>query len=172
MDPGVTPLGSIERVGSAQLPRSGMTARVVVVGGGVVGTMLAFLAARRGCEVVQLDRELAARGASVRNFGLIWVSGRRPGEELAFALRSRAMWAEIAQACPGIGFRANRSLTILQHADEVRVVEEVLARPDASERQLSLLEAGEVRAVNPAVRGELLAGLLCEADAAVEPRRV
>jgi FAD dependent oxidoreductase TIGR03364 len=149
-----------------------MTTRLVVVGGGVVGTMVAFLAVRRGYEVVQLDREVAARGASIRNFGLIWVSGRRPGDELAFALRSRAMWAEVAEACPGIGFRANRSLTILQHADEVHVVEEVLARPDASDRQLSLLDPDAVRAVNPAVRGELLAGLLCEADAAVEPRRV
>jgi FAD dependent oxidoreductase TIGR03364 len=149
-----------------------VTARVVVVGGGVIGTMTSFLAVQRGCEVVQLEREPASRGASIRNFGLIWVSGRRPGEELTFALRARAMWEEIAQVCPGIGFRANRSLTILQHRDEVRVAEEVVARSDAGIRELSLLEPDDVRAANPAVRGDVLAGLLCEADAAVEPRRV
>ena len=64
-------------------------ARVVVVGAGVIGTLHAYLALRAGHEVTHLERELAARGASVRNFGLIWVSGRRPGEELSFALRSR-----------------------------------------------------------------------------------
>ena len=56
-----------------------LTQRIVVVGGGVLGTMHAVMARRRGYEVVQLEREAEARGASVRNFGLVWVSGRRAG---------------------------------------------------------------------------------------------
>jgi glycine/D-amino acid oxidase-like deaminating enzyme len=53
--------------------------RVVVVGGGVLGMMHALEARRRGHEVVHLEREPVPRGASVRNFGLIWGSGRAPG---------------------------------------------------------------------------------------------
>jgi FAD dependent oxidoreductase TIGR03364 len=147
-------------------------ARVVVVGGGVIGALHAYLALQQGAEVIQLEREFGARGASVRNFGLIWVSGRRPGDELALTLRSRQLWEEIAQEIPETGFRANGSLTILQHQAELEVVEQVLARADASERQFSLLDPDEVRAVNPAIRGEVLGGLHCRADAAVEPRRV
>jgi glycine/D-amino acid oxidase-like deaminating enzyme len=49
--------------------------RVVVVGGGVLGTMHAWQALVRGHVVTQIEREADARGASVRNFGLIWVSG-------------------------------------------------------------------------------------------------
>jgi glycine/D-amino acid oxidase-like deaminating enzyme len=49
---------------------------VVIVGGGVLGAMHAWLALNRGHDVLQLDREPAARRASVRNFGLIWVSWR------------------------------------------------------------------------------------------------
>lgn len=146
--------------------------RVIVVGGGVIGTMIAFLATRRGCQVVQLERELAARGASVRNFGLIWISGRRVGEELELALRSRALWQEIALQCPEAGFRANGSLTIAQRPDELRVLEQVCARSDAAERSLELLGPEDVRAVNPAIGGDVLAGLYCKGDAAVEPRRV
>ena len=51
----------------------------MVIGGGVLGTIHAVMARRRGYEVVQLEREGEARGASVRNFGLVWVSGRRAG---------------------------------------------------------------------------------------------
>jgi FAD dependent oxidoreductase TIGR03364 len=145
--------------------------RVVVVGGGVIGALHAYLALKEGAEVIHLEREFGARGASVRNFGLIWVSGRRPGDELALALRSRQLWEEIAREIPEIGFRANGSLTILQHESELPVVEQVLARPDASERQFSLLDPAEVRALNPAIRGEVLGGLYCRADAAVEPRK-
>ncbi len=49
---------------------------VAVVGGGVLGFMHALEARRRGHPVTHLEREPGSRGASVRNFGLIWVSGR------------------------------------------------------------------------------------------------
>jgi FAD dependent oxidoreductase TIGR03364 len=146
--------------------------RMVVVGGGVLGSMHALLALRRGYEVVQLEREPDARGASVRNFGLIWVSGRRPGAELAFALHARELWERLGRELPGLGFRANGSLTLVETEAELRVLEEVLARDDAADRGLTLLDAADVAALNPAVRGRVLAGLHCRTDAAVEPRQV
>ena len=57
---------------------------IVIVGGGIIGTMHAFLAVRAGHRVVQIEREDEAGGASVRNFGLVWISGRAPGAELAW----------------------------------------------------------------------------------------
>ena len=54
--------------------------RVLVVGGGILGTMDAWEAVRRGHDVCHLERERQARGATVRNFGLIWVSGRSAAE--------------------------------------------------------------------------------------------
>jgi glycine/D-amino acid oxidase-like deaminating enzyme len=127
--------------------------------------MHALFARRLGFEVVQLERERAPRGASVRNFGLIWVSGRRPGAELAFTLRSRSLWEQISAEIPAIGFRANGSLTIVQDQAELRVLEQVVERDDAGARQLALLDAGEVARVNPAIAGEVLAGLHCRAAA-------
>ena len=63
---------------------------VVVVGGGVLGLMHAVEARDRGHDVVHLEREPGSRGASVRNFGLIWLSGRDGGPELDLARRARA----------------------------------------------------------------------------------
>jgi FAD dependent oxidoreductase TIGR03364 len=144
--------------------------RVVIVGGGILGTMHAVLARRHGYAVTQLEREPAGRGASVRNFGLVWVSGRRTGPELALALRARALWQEIAGAAPGTGFRANGSLTIATSEAELAVMREAVALPDAKQREFELLSADQVRSVNPALRGEFLGGLHCRADAIVEPR--
>ncbi len=149
-----------------------MAARVVVVGGGVLGTMHAWEALQRGFEVVQLEREDGPRGASVRNFGLIWVSGRARGAELALALRARERWERIAADCPGIGFRANGSLTVAVRQPELAVLAEAAERPDAAERRLRLLDPDEARRVNPALAGSFLGALHCGADAAVEPRLV
>lgn len=144
--------------------------RVTVVGAGVVGTMHAWQAVERGHEVVQIEREAEARGASLRNFGQIWVSGRAGGEELATALRARELWEGIGARVPGLGFRPNGSLTPVRGGLELAVAEAAVAREDAAARGHKLLTPGEARALNPALRGEFTAALYCERDAAVEPR--
>ena len=149
-----------------------LTQRIAVIGGGVLGTMHAVTARRRGYEVVHLERKAEARGASVRNFGLIWVSGRRAGAELALALRARELWTELGAAVPGLHFRPAGSLTLATDDAELRVLKEAAALPDAIQRGFELLDPGAVRAVNPALRGELVGGLFCRADAIVEPRLV
>ncbi|HEX3778180.1 MAG TPA: TIGR03364 family FAD-dependent oxidoreductase [Pseudonocardiaceae bacterium] len=146
--------------------------RIVIVGGGVLGTMHAWCAVRRGHQVRHLERELEARAASVRNFGLVWVGGRAPGVELDTALRARELWARIATEVPGVGFRANGSLTVLRSAAELAVAEQVVGRDDARRRGFTLLTAAQTVARNPALGGELLGALHCGLDAAVESRVV
>ena len=147
-------------------------ARVVVVGGGAVGTMHAYSARARGLEVVHLEREAGPRGASVRNFGLVWVSGRSAGSELALAQRARDLWAALGAAVPGVGFRPRGSLTVARTEAELAVCERAAAAGDAGERGFELVGAEGVRAANPALRGEFLGGLLCRRDGSVEPGRV
>ena len=144
--------------------------RVVIAGGGILGTMHAVMARQRGSDVVHLEREPEARGASVRNFGLVWVSGRRAGPELALALRARELWESIAARAPGAGFRPAGSLTLASDEAELRVLRKAAELPDAKQRDFELLDPGRVRAVNPALRGSFLGGLYCRADAIVEPR--
>ena len=143
--------------------------RVVVVGGGVLGTMHALEAARRGWDVVHLEADAGPRRASVRNFGLVWVSGRAAGPELDLAVRARALWEQIAEHSPDVGFRPDGSLTVARHDGELALMAEAAAQPDAGVRGFELLDPDGVRAVNPAVRGEVIGGLLCRQDAVVEP---
>jgi FAD dependent oxidoreductase len=114
--------------------------RVIVVGGGIPGLMHAWTAVQRGHHVVHVEREAGPRGASVRNFGLLWVSGRRTGHELDLAIRARELWRGIGSAVPAVGLRPNGSLTVLRTAEEVKVATEVCARPDAVRRGLRLLD--------------------------------
>jgi len=132
--------------------------------------MHAVMARRRGLAVTQLEREPEGRGASVRNFGLIWVSGRRAGAELSLALRARELWESITADAPGTGFRPAGSLTVATSEAELAVMREAAELPDVKQREFELLDAAGVREVNPALRGEFLGGLWCRADAIAEPR--
>ncbi|WP_344421516.1 TIGR03364 family FAD-dependent oxidoreductase [Amycolatopsis minnesotensis] len=144
--------------------------RILVVGGGVLGTLHAWEAVQRGHEVVQIERETEARGASVRNFGLVWVGGRAGGVELATAVRARGLWERIGGRVPDLGFRANGSLTVVRTEAELAVAREVANGAEAADRGFKLLDAAETRALNPALRGGFLGALWCDRDGAVEPR--
>ncbi|MDZ4268524.1 MAG: TIGR03364 family FAD-dependent oxidoreductase [Mycobacterium sp.] len=144
--------------------------RVTIVGGGILGTAHAWQAVNRGHQVTHLERETEARGATVRNFGLVWVSGRSSGE-LDAGLRSRALWEDLGTAVPAIGFRPCGSLTLLRTPAEVAVAEEVCTRADAGRRGFRLLEPAEARRINPALRGKFVAALHCSRDGAVESRQ-
>lgn len=145
--------------------------RLVVVGGGVLGAMHALRGVELGWDVVHLERNEVPRGASLRNFGLIWVSGRAAGAELDMALDARGRWEAIAARHPGMGFRANGSLTLAVTPEEEAVLEAAAARPDADARGIKLLGPEAARRVNPVLK-EVRAALHCAADAVVEPRQV
>ncbi|HEX4215758.1 MAG TPA: TIGR03364 family FAD-dependent oxidoreductase [Candidatus Dormibacteraeota bacterium] len=146
--------------------------RVAVVGGGALGTLHAWAAIRRGHDVAHLEREAGPRGASVRNFGLIWVSGREAGEELDLAQRARDHWERIAADHEGTGFRAAGSLTVAVDEAGIGALELGGALPDARDRGFQLLTAEEARRRCPALGPEIRGALWCARDAILEPRRV
>ncbi|OBB59048.1 FAD-dependent oxidoreductase [Mycobacterium sp. 852013-51886_SCH5428379] len=144
--------------------------RVIIIGGGILGTTHALEAVQRGHHVVHLEREAEARGATVRNFGLVWVSGRTAAE-LDAALRARDLWQRLGAVVPGVGFRPAGSLTVLRTPGEVAVAEEAIGRIDADRRGFTLLDADEAGRLNPALRGKFIAALHCSTDAVVESRQ-
>jgi glycine/D-amino acid oxidase-like deaminating enzyme len=74
--------------------------QVIVIGGGLVGTAVAYGLARTGVDVVVLDQGDDAFRASRGNFGLVWVQGK--GHDLPDYSRwtrsSASRWAAFAQA--------------------------------------------------------------------------
>lgn len=76
------------------------TSDLIVVGGGLVGTALAYGAARSGTQVIVLDEGDDAFRASRGNFGLVWVQGKGFGMApyARWTLRSAARWPELATA--------------------------------------------------------------------------
>lgn len=148
---------------------AGSAGRVVIVGAGIIGTLHAVWARQLGFDVVHVERDAEPRSATVRNFGLVWVSGRAVGAELDVAVRARHLWEHFAGHAPGVGFRPDGSITVARRDDEWAVLEQVVARGDAARRGVELLDAAGVAAANPALAGTYLGGMLCRLDAVVEP---
>ncbi|MCB2054382.1 MAG: FAD-binding oxidoreductase [Geminicoccaceae bacterium] len=74
------------------------TSDIVVVGGGLVGTAVAYGLVRAGASVTLLDEGDVAHRASRGNFGLVWVQGKG-ADQPAYARwtrRSADLWPEFA----------------------------------------------------------------------------
>lgn len=71
-----------------------------VIGGGLVGSAVAWGLARRGAKVVVLDEGDDALRASRGNFGLVWVQSKGDGmpDYADWTRRSAEIWPQLAAA--------------------------------------------------------------------------
>jgi FAD dependent oxidoreductase TIGR03364 len=146
-------------------------AHIAVVGGGILGLAHAIIFARRGHRVVLFERGLAATGASVRNFGMIWPIGQPAGEMHCIALRSRELWLEVLNATGLPHFRTG-SLHVAYHDDEADVLREFAEIGPAAGYEGSWLRPADILRKSCAVAPNgLRGGLWSETELTVDPRR-
>jgi len=145
---------------------------VAVVGAGIVGLAHAYLAARAERSVAVFERNPAALGASIRNFGMIWPIGQPAGRLHQMALRSREIWLEVLQAAKIPHFRTG-SLHVAYREDEAAVAREFAEKAPALGYDCAWLSAEQTLARSGAVRAEGLLGALWSAtEVTVDPRQV
>lgn len=145
-------------------------ADVVIVGGGIMGLAQALAASRRGLDVVLLERDAAARRASVRNFGTIWPIGQPAGERYAIACEGRGIWLEVAREA-GLWHSAEGSLHAAHAQDEMAVMTEFAVRSEELGYAVELVEPRHIAELCPAVRQEgLQGGLFSPTELCINPR--
>lgn len=141
---------------------------VAIIGAGIVGLAFAAEAARRGLRVALFERDRAASGASVRNFGMIWPIGQRPGADYQRAMRSRAKWLDVARQAE-IWISECGSLHVATRDDESAVLKEIASTKSINCEWLSAEETlARCSAINPA---ELKGSLFSPTELAVDPRQ-
>jgi D-hydroxyproline dehydrogenase subunit beta len=104
---------------------------LAVVGAGIIGLSCALAGAQRGLKVVVIERDARARGASVRNFGLVTVTGQDREGVWQRARRSREIWQQVA-AQAGIAI-VNRGLWLAARRPESAALLEAFLRSDMAE---------------------------------------
>jgi FAD dependent oxidoreductase TIGR03364 len=141
---------------------------VAIVGAGIVGLAHALAAARIGKRVIVIDRDAQANGASIRNFGFVTVTGQQRGQCWQRALRSRDVWAEVAQQAD-IAIVHSGLCVAARRPEAARVLEAFLATDMGAGCQL-LSPAEAARHVPGLRQGSLTAALWSPHERRVESR--
>ncbi len=122
-----------------------------------VGLAHALAASRRGKRVIVIERDAAANGASIRNFGFITVTGQQAGQCWQRAMRSRDIWAEIA---PKAGIRIEHAgLCVAARRPEARHVLEAFKATDMG-HACEMITPETAAARIPALRQQSIVGAL------------
>ncbi|GHE67387.1 glycine oxidase ThiO [Streptomyces vinaceus] len=155
-------------------------ADVLVVGGGIIGLVTAWRAARHGLRTVLADPAPGGGAAQVAAGMLAAVTELHYGEEtllglnLASAARYPEFAAELAEASGGmdIGYRACGTLAVALDADDRLHLRELHALQRRCGLESEWLTGRECRRLEPMLAPGVRGGLRVDGDHQVDPRRL
>ena len=138
----------------AWLGDAGMTGgrtEVVVVGGGVMGSSIAYHLARRGVAVTLLERGDIPCAASAASAGGVRQQGRDL-REMPLAVASIARWEHLEDELEAdLHYRREGHLTVSEDADSLDELEPWMAAQQALGLDIRLVEGDDLRELIPGV---------------------
>ena len=149
-----------------------MKSDVTIVGAGIIGLAHAYIAAKSGRKVSVFERNLAACGASIRNFGMVWPIGQPAGAMYQMALRSREIWRELLSEAK-LPYLSAGSLHAAYQEDEAAVGREFAERAGPLGYNCQWLTKSQTLAKTLAITSEGLIGALWSStEMTVDPPQV
>ncbi|MFJ3834740.1 glycine oxidase ThiO [Streptomyces sp. NPDC054904] len=153
---------------------------VLVIGGGIIGLVTAWRAARRGLRVAVADPDPGGGAARVAAGMLAAVTELHYGEEtllglnVASAARYPDFAAELSEATGGtdIGYRACGTLAVALDADDRLHLRELHALQRRCGLESEWLTGRECRRLEPMLAPGVRGGLRVDGDHQVDPRRL
>jgi len=148
------------------------SAEVAVIGAGAVGLSIAYWLAKRGRDVVVLDREGPGAGSSTANFGLVWVHSKEPHTYFELSLRSSQLWPQMVEELgEDVELRHGQGgvQLCLTEADMVKAQMMLERQRRSLLFRGRLLSASEVLELQPGVSRHIAGGTWSPHDADVNP---
>lgn len=145
------------------------TADVVVIGGGVEGSSIAYQLAKRGLDVVLLEARELASAASGASAGGVRQQGRDP-RELPIAMRAIAMWPDLSEELGAdVDYHQNGHLTLVEFESDLPALEQRVRQQRENGLAIEMLYGDDVRSVAANVGEQVIAGAFCPTDGHANP---
>lgn len=145
-------------------------ADVIVVGSGVIGTSAAYRLARRGFDVLLLDRSGIAAGTSGACDQAILLQSKKPGRHLELARASAQLYRNLEDELQmEIEYGREGGMIVIETEEQLRVMTAFVAQQRQAGLSVTLLSAAEARRIQPWLSPHIVAATWSEEDAQVNP---
>ena len=154
-----------------------MSHDLIVIGGGLVGSAIAWGAARLGASVALLDEGDIAFRAARGNFGMVWVQSKGAGMPpyAHWTRRSSELWPDLAKSLPfDVGLRQPGGMMFCLSDEELETRASVVQRMhnESGDIGTRMLDRAEVRAMVPGLGDRVVGASFCPIDGHASPLRL
>lgn len=147
-----------------------MKADIVVIGGGVIGTSVAYNLAKKGKKVILTERNDHATGASGSCDQMIIMQSKNPGIHLQLALASAQMYEDLAKELEHeIEYHKKGGMILIENSEELKTMEEFVKRQKQIGLDVEILDMKDARALQRGLADHLVAATHSPQDAEVNP---
>ena len=142
----------------------------IVIGGGVIGTSVAYYLSKKGVKVALIERDDIGAGAAGRSLGNIKISDKRPGVETKIAYESQLLFKELANEISyNFDYAQRGSLYIIENEEELKVAKDYVKRQVEDGYPMRIMDKSEILNNEPYLAKDIIGAIETDCDASVNP---
>ena len=150
--------------------KTAKNADVVVIGGGVVGTAIAYFLVRNNMDVILVEKGAITAGTSGRCEGDVLVCDKVPGFDSQLTKLSQDLFPEIADELDyDISWTRKGSLLAIENEEEMEEAKKFCSQLDAEGLPVRILDKYEVHEDEPYLSPDVVGGMETDCDGSLNP---
>jgi len=143
---------------------------IVIIGGGVIGTSIAYHLAKQDARVTLIEENDLASGSSGACDGLVFMQSKKPGIHLTLAMESLKRFESLQQELPtDIEFKQTGGMVIIETEDEYRAMQKFTREQHRIGLPVRLLNRSQTLEKEPFLSSEIMGATFSPLDAQVNP---
>ena len=145
-------------------------ADVLIIGGGVIGSSIAYHLSKRKIGVVLLEKGDLASGASSACDGLIFLQSKKPGVHLELALESKKRFDHLGEELDfDIEYKNHGGMVVIENEQELQAMKLFVEKQQKIGLDVSLLDTDQARKMEPSLSEKNLGSTFSPLDGQVNP---
>lgn len=150
-----------------------MSYKVIVAGGGLIGTSTAYYLAKLGAEVTLIESRDIASGTSGACDRAIMLQSKKPGPTLNLAIESAKLYSDLEEELEAdLEYRKGGGMIIIETMEEMAAMEDMVERQQKAGIDVQLISRNEARERQPGLSKNIIGSTWWKHDAEVNPLNV